>query len=318
MRSGVFLLALSTIVLSQMNLQLISAQDNHEKPAWCRQLPRPEYAHLQRVPLADTWFEVYKVAPDVFAIYEPHQSEETIGYLILGRQRALLFDTGMGIGDLKALTAKLTGLPIVVLNSHTHNDHVGNDWQFDSVYGMDTDFTRQSAKGSIKDAQAEIAPGEICGGLPSGFDAASYATRPWKVSKWMHDGDRIELGGRTLEIIATPGHTPDAICLFDRTNGLLFTGDTYYAGTVWIYRPETNLAAYANSVRRLAALSPQVKLVLGAHNVPVAPPTVLADLAAAFAKVQAGQVQPEPAGPGRVNYQVGKISFLMRAEAEAH
>src|SRR5271168_251764 len=96
-----------------------------EIPAWCRSLPRPEYKNFERVPLADHWFEVYKITPGVFAIYEPHQSEETIGYLIVGTQRALLFDTGMGIGDLKKIVKQLTNLPVAVLNSHTHDDHVG-------------------------------------------------------------------------------------------------------------------------------------------------------------------------------------------------
>jgi hypothetical protein len=49
-----------------------------EIPEWCRALPRVEYERLQRVPVSDPWFEVYKVTPTVFAIYEPHQSEETI------------------------------------------------------------------------------------------------------------------------------------------------------------------------------------------------------------------------------------------------
>src|SRR6202034_4907321 len=129
-----------------------------QTPDWCRALPRAEFKTLQRVPTRDAWFEVYKPAPDVFAIYEPHQAEETIGYLIVGKQRALLFDTGMGISDVKKLTAELTKLPIVVLNSHTHDDHVGGNWQFDTIYGMDTDFTRQNARGSRQDAQAEITP----------------------------------------------------------------------------------------------------------------------------------------------------------------
>jgi glyoxylase-like metal-dependent hydrolase (beta-lactamase superfamily II) len=282
-------------------------------PEWCRKLPRAEFAKLERLPADDSWFEVYRVAPRTLAIYEPHQSEETIGYLIMGRERALLFDTGMGIGDLKALVAKLTRLPVVVMNSHTHDDHVGNNWQFDTVYGMDTAFTRESAKGSKAAAQAEIATGEVCGKLPVEFDRAAYATRPWTIAKWMHDGDRIELGGRSIEILATPGHTPDAICMFDRAHGLLFTGDTFYPGTVWIYRPETDLAAYGKSVRRLAALEPEVKLVLGAHNVPVAEPAVLGELASAFEKVERHEVVGKAAGPGKVIYSVGGISFLMKA-----
>lgn len=282
-------------------------------PDWCRALPRPEYKTLERIPVSDSWFEVYKPAPGVFAIYEPHQAEETIGYLIVGEKKALLFDTGMGISNVKKLTAELTKLPIVVLNSHTHDDHVGGNWQFDTVYGMDTDFTRKNAQGSREDAQAEITPDQICGTLPKGFDAQTYATRPWKITSYMHDGDRFDLGGRTLEVIATPGHTPDAISLIDRAHGLLFTGDTYYPAPIWLFRPETDLNAYAASIRRLAALAPHIKLVLGAHNIPVAPPSVLSRLVAAFDDVRAGKIKPTPDSPGKVLYKVGDISFLMQA-----
>ena len=282
-------------------------------PEWCRALPRPQYKALKRVPVTDPWFEVYEPAPAVFAIYEPHQAEETIGYLIVGQKSALLFDTGMGISDIKNVTAHLTKLPIVVLNSHTHDDHVGGNWQFNTVYGMDTDFTRKNALGSREDAQAEITPDQICGTLPKEFDSKGYATRPWKITKYMHDGDRIDLGGRVLEIIATPGHTPDAISLIDRANGLLFTGDTYYPAPIWLFRPETDLKAYAASINRLNALTPNVRVVLGAHNIPVASPTVLTKLVAAFAEVQAGKVAATPDSPGKVLYKVGDISFLMRA-----
>jgi glyoxylase-like metal-dependent hydrolase (beta-lactamase superfamily II) len=282
-------------------------------PEWCRALPRPEYKTLRRVPVSDAWFEVYEAAPAVFAIYEPHQYEETISYLIIGDKQAMLFDTGMGISDLRKLTTELTKLPIVVLNSHTHDDHVGDNWQFKIIYGMNTDFTRKNARGSREDAQAEIAPDQICGTLPTGFDRKTYATRPWKITSYVHDGDRIDLGGRSLEVIATPGHTPDALSLLDRANGLLFTGDTYYPATIWLYRPETDLEAYAASIQRLAALTPQIKMVLGAHNIPVATPSVLPRLVTAFESVRAGKIRPTPASAGQVTYKVNDISFLMRA-----
>ena len=131
-------------------------------PDWCRNLPRPEYKSMRRVPVKQTWFEVYRVAPGVFAIYEPHQWEETISYLILGGKRALLFDTGMGIADLKAVTSELTALPVAVLNSHTHPDHTGSNWQFHFLYGFDSDFTRQNSHGSTG-VQGEVAPGKLCG-----------------------------------------------------------------------------------------------------------------------------------------------------------
>lgn len=299
------------VVLCLTAVRLLFAQSPIPND-WCRALPRPEYKSIDRVKTSDPWFEVYQPAHNVFAIYEPHQAEETISYLIVGEKRALLFDTGMGIGDLRKVTAELTRLPIVVMNSHTHNDHVGDNWEFETIYGMDTDFTRNNARGSREAAQAEITPDQLCGALPKGFDAKAYATRPWKISAYIHDGDRFDLGGRTLEVIATPGHTPDSITLIDRANGLLFTGDTYYPAPIWLFRPETDLDAYAASVRRLAALAPQVKIVLGAHNVPVASPTVFTRLVLAFDMVRAGKVAPMQDFPGEVVYHVDGFAFVMK------
>src|SRR5216683_2791000 len=290
-----------------------------EKPEWCKALPRPEYKSLQRVLPDDPWFEVYKVAPGVFAIYEPHQFEETISYLIVGNKQAVLFDTGMGISDIRKLTAKLTSRPVVVLNSHTHDDHVGDNWQFAFVYGMDTEFTRKNAQGSRDDAQAEIAPDQLCGDLPKGFNPKTYATKPWKISRFIHDGFKINLGGRTLEVLSTPGHTPDSIALLDRANGLLFSGDTYYPAPIWLFRPETDLDAYVASVKRMASLAPELKLVLGAHNIPVASPSVLPRLVAAIEAVRAGKVQPQKSEGGKTLYSADGITFLLKTGAvEAH
>jgi len=320
-------LALCGLCASLFNAEGLSAPDSQQPhvPDWCKPLPRPEYNSLERVKVSDPWFEVYKVAPNTFAIYEPHQSEETIGYLILGHDKAILLDTGMGISDIRKVVTELIRsrgaedggvrppLQIIVLNSHTHDDHVGGNWQYDTIYSMDTDFSRQNAKGSVEDAQAEIAPGEICGDLPKNFGAKSYRTKPWHITKYIHDGDTIDLGGRSIEILSTPGHTPDAITLFDRANGLLFTGDTYYPAPIWLFRPETDLDVYAKSIARLAALAPLVKIVIGAHNVPVAPPSVLPALVTAFADLRGGKASCKPQGPGKQLCSVGQFQFLIRA-----
>ena len=278
---------------------------------WCKSLPRPAYSKLEKVPTADSWFEVYKIRPGIFAIYEPHQLEEVISYLIVGNDRALLFDTGMGISNIQAVVAGLTKLPVSVLNSHTHNDHVGDNWRFTDIYGMDTEFTRVNARGSKEDAQAELAPDEICGALPAGFDTKAYATKPFHITHWLHDGDQINLGGRVLKVISTPGHTPDAIALLDKANGLLFTGDTFYAGPIYLYRPETDLDAYLASVQKLAALAPHLQLLLPAHNVPVARPSILSKVVIAMEQVRRGEVKPIP-NDGKHEYVFEGFSFLMR------
>ena len=306
---GIGLLAASLFILFVTDG--FAQQPPRDLPEWCRSLPRPEYRSLERVQVPSEWFEVYKIRPGVFAIYEPRQEEEVISYLILGERTAALFDTGMGIADIRKIVETLTKLPIVVLNSHTHNDHVGGNWQFSGVYGMDTQFTRASARGSTGDAQAELAPGSVCGALPGGFDPKSYVTRPFRISRWLHDGEAIDLGGRKLEVIATPGHTPDAICLLDRKNGLLFTGDTFYSGPIYLYRPETNLEDYLESVKKLASLVPRLHLLLPAHNLPVAAPAYLPKVVAAFQAVRSGKTRAVEKD-GKKEYRFEGFSFLMR------
>jgi glyoxylase-like metal-dependent hydrolase (beta-lactamase superfamily II) len=287
-----------------------------QQPEWCRKLPRPAYGKLERVPTADDWFEVYKIRPGIFAIYEPHQLEEVISYLIIGDEKAgdgkaLLFDTGMGIGNIQAVVTELTKLPVSVVNSHTHNDHVGDNWRFGDVYGMDTDFTRANARGSKEDAQAELTPDEICGALPAGFDAKAYATKAFHITHWLHDGDTIDLGGRTLKAIGTPGHTPDSIALLDERNGLLFTGDSFYLGPIYLYRPETDLDAYVASMQKLAAMAPHLQLLLPSHNTPVADPSYLPKVVAAMQQVRRGEVKPV-ANDGKHEFLFDGFSFLMR------
>jgi len=282
-----------------------------QQAEWCKKLPRPAYSKLERIPTADPWFEAYRVRPGVFAIYEPHQLEEVISYLIIGADKALLFDTGMGISNIQAVVAGLTRLPVSVVNSHTHNDHVGDNWRFRDVYGMDTDFTRANARGSREDAQAELAPEEICGALPAGFDANAYATKPFHVTRWLRDGDKIDLGGRVLKVIGTPGHTPDSIALLDENNGLLFTGDSFYLGPIYLYRPETDLDAYVASIEKLAALAPHLQLLLPSHNVPVADPSDLPKVVAAIQQVRRGELKPVVTD-GKREYLFDGFSFLMR------
>src|SRR5215470_6354112 len=295
----------------------LPASPQSERPDWCKPLPRPEYKTLERVLPNEPWFEIYKVVPGVFAIYEPHQEEEIISYLIVGTKQALLFDTGMGMANIRSVVSRLTSRPVVVMNSHTHNDHVGDNWRFSFVYGMDTAFTRTNAKGSRADAQAEIATGQICGELPKGFNPKTYATKPWHILLFVRDGFIINLGGgRKLQVIAVPGHTPDSIALIDRANGLLFTGDTYYPAPIWLYRPETDMDAYVASVKRLAALAPKVKMVLGAHNIPVADPGVLPKLVDAIVAVRAGKGDVKAEGGGKAIHTFQGFKFLLAEPAK--
>ena len=267
----------------------LTAQQPSAHPAWCAKLPRPAYAALPRVSVSSDWFEVYRVDPDVYAIYEPHQWQEVISYLVVGRDRALLFDTGMGIADISAVVKTLTDRPVVVLNSHSHHDHVGDNHAFARVLALDLPYTRDHARGSRHpEVSEEVVPSAVCGALPEGFDSATYRVRPWQVTGVVREGSHIDLGGRTLTVLRVPGHAPDAIALRDEAHGLLFTGDTFYEGPIYVFGAGADVGAYAVSVERLAALAPLPRKLLTAHNVAVSDPRFLAALRDAMRAITSG------------------------------
>jgi len=143
---------------------------------------------------------------------------------------------------------------------------------------------------------------------------ATYKVRPWRITRTVHDGEQVELGARILEILFTPGHTPDSLMLLDRKNRLLFTGDMFYRGPIYLYVPETDIRAYEASIVRVAALVPELDLLLPAHNTPVADPKDLLLVREAFRDVQEGRVKPVLSDDGYAEYRFEGFSFLMEPE----
>ena len=270
-------------------LLAVSALHGAEKGKWWEVLPRSIWKEFPIVQQSQPWFEVHLMQPGVYAIYEPGQWEEVISYLILGSRKALLFDTGLGIGDMKKLVSELTPLPVTVLNSHSHYDHVGGNYQFKDICAATTDFTLHNAHGSEHEEVKQFVTGDwIWKPTPSGFSADQYVIHPYTVTCKVTDGQTLDLGGRQLEVLITPGHAPDAICLLDRKNRTLFTGDSLYPAPLYAYFPESDLQQYASSAARLAKLVKDVDVLHPSHNQPVMPPDSLQQMSAAFDEILAG------------------------------
>jgi len=286
-----------------------------ELPEFCSELPRIGWAGYEKHAASGTWFQVYRLKEGLYAIAEPYQWEEVISYLMIGQDRALLFDSGNGIGDINAVVQQLTLLPVTVLASHSHFDHVGGHWQFENVLAPETDFTEMRARGlDNKFVREEASQEALCRPLPNGVTIDNHQTRPFTPTGRVREGTQIDLGGLTLEVILIPGHTPDSIALIDRDAGRIFTGDTYYKGTIWLFAPETDLDAYRSSIARLAGLAPMLKAVHGAHNEPFSNPEEFVKVRDGFEAVMAGTIAPQITSDGQTLYEFDSFKLLMQVD----
>jgi len=258
---------------------------------WYEILPRPVYATLERVESSQWWFEVYKLPADIYVIYEPYQFEEAISYLVIGKDRAGLIDTGTGIGDLKKLVGELTDLPVTVINTHAHYDHVGNNYQFDdiAVYNEETEINRLLRGIGNADLQRHIRPASLRKGLPEEFDPAAWTIPPVEPTYLMEEGTIIDLGGRTLEVIFTPGHSPGEICLLDKDNRILFTGDMFFPGPLYAFGDDVDIDVYVDSFKKINARLGEYDYLCAGHNDPWVKSEVIPRVIEAFSAIRAGE-----------------------------
>ena len=286
-----------------------------ETQNWWDAMPRPEWSQYERITVDDDWFDVYRIIDDIYAIYEPGQFEEVISFLIVGENRALMFDTGLGIGDIRSVVDELTDLEVIVLNSHTHYDHIGGNHQFETIYAMDTEFTRnRSRAGRPHELVAEfVSEGWIWKPLPDGFAKDEYHSHPFAIAKYVAEGDIIDIGGRRMEILETPGHAPDSICLIDKENRILFTGDTFYLAPLYTHIEGSDFEDYARSAARLAGLAGEIDIAITSHNVPVVDASYMIALGLAFEQIKAGHVE-FVATDGNREYQFDGFSVIVKGE----
>jgi glyoxylase-like metal-dependent hydrolase (beta-lactamase superfamily II) len=272
-----------------------------EGSGWPEALPRPGNQRLEGLPSCAPWFEIFSVSAGTFALLEPRHYEEVISYLILGADRAVLLDTGMGIGDISAEVARLTDLPVVVVNSHSHYDHAGDNYRFTEVWAFDNDDEVARLESGLSRTECvRFLNAEYYLDLPSDFDPNAYEIRPAPVTRRLQHLETIDLGSRVLTVHHTPGHSPGSLCLLDNRDGLLFTGDTFYPGMLFAHFHDSDFDGYLQSVRFLVSLLDQVTHLCPAHNEAYAPKDRLLQALDAFESIVAGEADYEIDGGVRV------------------
>jgi hydroxyacylglutathione hydrolase len=246
------------------------------------------------------YFRVYPLDPQTYVISEPKYWQENVSYLLLGTRQALLFDTGPGIYSIRAVVQSITSLPVLVIPTHLHFDHVGDLQEFEDVRLLDTPALRAQ----VQDGYFVEPPAQYL----------LRATKRFHVSGWIADGQSIDLGGRRVQLISTPGHTPDSVSLIDASHTRLFTGDIVNRIVTLCDVPGSDVHSMAASLRRLLQLAPAGSLAYEAHSELPLQPAELTMLASDIADIAAGRAKSRPmclAGIPMLRYDVGAFPIVL-------
>jgi len=256
------------------------------------------------------WFAISEPEPGVFVIEEPFHDERVKSFLIVGEQRATLLDTGMGVADIREVVDALTDVPITVVNSHAHWDHIGSNHRFDTIWIHEAESEYLQAGVGNDVLRRWFGPEHLTGPLPHGVTADTITIPPSTPTGLVTDGQVIDLGGRALEALHCPGHSIGGIVLVDHANGALFSTDVAYAGALYVYGTD-DLPVYARSLRRLAELAPDLRAVYPSHGDSPMSPAMLPRMADALDEI-AASLEPSWRDTTRTGYEFEGFSVEVK------
>ena len=219
------------------------------------------------------WFTVEQVDQDTCIISEYRHWEETHCYLLNGTQRSLLIDTGLGICNISEVISQLTDKPITAIATHIHWDHIGGHKYYPDFYAHEAelDWLNGGFPQPLETIRRYVT--DRCE-LPKDFHIDEYVFFQGKPTKVLYGGEHIDLGGRMVDVIHTPGHAPGHICFWETERGYLFTGDLAYKGMLTAWFPSTDPDAYLKSIETVAAL-PVEKMFPAHHSLDMQPEILL-------------------------------------------
>lgn len=226
-------------------------------------------------------------------------------YVIEGKHRAMVIDTGMGIGSLKECIDEFCTLPLIAANTHGHPDHAGGNAEFEKVYLHPEDkalyyqmVTRRFRTSDVEKIFGE--EGEIY--IKNMLDMSENI-------KPLSEGNVFDLGGRTITVYKIEGHTKGSVVFYDSLTKWLFVGDAISLQDTWVYLDySTSLVRYRNSLLNFIMKRLEIRKILSGHEPNEAAPELLNIRLDCLNKIIFGELEGEDittfAGSGkRVEYK---------------
>lgn len=234
------------------------------------------------------WFTVERMDDATFTLSEYRHWEETHSYLLLGRERALLLDTGLGVGDLR----REVDLPVTVALTHVHWDHIGGCAQFESpaVHAEEADWLRHFPLPEAAVRRQLCAKAPL---FPAGFSPENYRVFSGEPGRVLRDGDTIDLGGRQVRVLHTPGHSPGHCC-YEAERGRLYAGDLLCRSCLDAFYLSTSPEDYLASLERAAALP--LREILPGHHALHCPPDLAIRARNGFRRLRERRLLHQEAG----------------------
>ncbi len=232
----------------------------------------------------DDWFTVEEIDARTFAISEYKHWEETHCYLLCGQECAVLIDTGLGVSNISNIVAELTRLPVMVATTHVHWDHIGGHRFFDriAVHELEKDWLSVQFPIPLQTVRKSLTI-RSCD-FPKEFNIDGYQIFQGVPQRLLHDGDSLDLGGREIQVIHTPGHSPGHCCFYEPERKYLYSGDLIYKGCLYAFYPTTDPILFYESVRKIQKY--KISKVLPGHHQLDIPVSLIDEVEAGFAQIE--------------------------------
>ena len=236
------------------------------------------------------WYSVEEIDAHVRVIDERGLNRM---YFVVGGDRSLLIDTGWGLGDLKTLVRSLSDLPITVVNTHGHPDHVSGNFYFDKVHIAEADHELMCE--SFRKETRELKCRTAISVFPESFDKETWCDKKFAGAEIISEGHCFDLGGTVIEVMSVPGHTAGSIALLDHGNGIIFAGDTVLSGEIWMHGERSQpMNVYHESLVRLRDIIGYYRFIVAGHTDRMYDRRILDDLIRFTGQLLSGERKGEP------------------------